>query len=298
MAGNAVSRQNVSRQAGSLRSAGEVPEDASTLERTHQPYLPSGVLDYHEEVLRGGCSSLVYSFLTGPEAARSFAVPDGCVDLSFGIGPSDIVAVIGGTVSSVRSWTFAEERSWVGCRFRSGEALLPSGMAPEDLVDADIVLGKDASEGKLGELLFAAPDQASRMKVLEEAVASWGAETLMPAAKPGSSKVRELERFARHEILKSAGCAPISSVAAAAEVSPHYLRKAFAEVHGSSPKLYARFVRFQRAMELISGTKNAEGAPGIALSCGYADQSHLVHEFDEFAGMTPGQFRLTVSPAA
>ncbi len=154
MAGNAVCRQNVSRQAGSLRSAGEVPEDASALERTHQPYLPSGVLDYHEEVLHGGSASLVYSFLTGPEAARSFAVPDGCVDLSFGIGSSDIVAVIGGTVSSARTWAFTEGRSWVGCRFRSGEAPLPKGLSPEDLVDADIVLDKDVSEGRLADLLF------------------------------------------------------------------------------------------------------------------------------------------------
>ena len=57
-------------------------------------------------------------------------------------------------------------------------------------------------------------------------------------------------------------------------------------------------MRFQRAMELISGGKDIQNAPEIALACGYADQSHLVHEFNEFAGMTPGQFRLTVSPAA
>ena len=29
----------------------------------------------------------------------------------------------------------------------------------------------------------------------------------------------------------------------------------------------------------------------LALSCGYSDQSHLVHEFDELAGMAPGKLR-------
>ncbi|MGN0072082.1 MAG: helix-turn-helix domain-containing protein [Atopobiaceae bacterium] len=298
MAGSALCVQVVSRQARSRKAGSWSPEDASALERMHQPYLPLGVFDYHEQKLAQGSASLAYSFSTGSSAARSWAVPDGCVDLSFGIGPSDIVAVIGGTVSSARNWSFMEGRSWVGCRFRSGEALLPKDLSPEDLVDADIVLGREASEGKLGELLFEAPDQAARRQVLAEAISAWELEGAGSVAKPGTSKVRALERFAREEILRSGGCAPISSVAAAAGVSPHYLRKAFAEVHGFSPKLYARFVRFQRAMELVSGTKDQEGTPEIALSCGYADQSHLVHEFNEFAGMTPGQFRSLVKTAA
>ena len=186
----------------------------------------------------------------------------------------------------------------MGCRFRLGEAPLPKGLSPEDLVDADIVLGKDVSEGRFADLLFEAPEQKARMQVLASAIVTWEQDESIPAAKPGTSKVRELERFARHEILRTGGSAPISSVAAAAGVSSHYLRKAFAEVHGFSPKLYARFVRFQRAMELISGERDIQNAPEIVLACGYADQSHLVHEFNEFAGMTPGQFRLTVSPAA
>ncbi|MGN0076105.1 MAG: helix-turn-helix domain-containing protein [Parafannyhessea sp.] len=272
--------------------------DAQTPERADQPYLPLGVLDYEERVPEGGSAALVYAFCTGREAVNPWAVPDGCVDLSFGIGPSDVVVTIGGTVSSARAWSFSEGRSWVGCRFRSGEALLPHGLAPEDLVDADVALDRDITEGPLATRLFEADDQEERMRLLECELRSWQREDGAPVGMPGSEHVRAVERVARQEIQRTGGRATVASVAQEAGVSPRYLRRAFAEVHGFSPKLYARFVRFQHAMSLIAHPREGASASEIALACGYNDQSHLVHEFDDFAGMTPGQFRSLVGATA
>lgn len=274
--------------------------EAEAPERADQPYLPLGVTNYEEHVPKGGCASLVYSFSTGVDAVSPWAVPDGCVDLSFGIGPSDVVVTIGGTVSSARAWSFSEGRSWVGCRFRSGEALLPCGLAPEDLVDADVALDRDVTEGLLATQLFEAEDQEERMSLLEDELRSWqlGGAAPAPARMPGSARTRSLERAARREIQRTGGRATVSSVAQAVGVSPRYLRRAFAEVHGFSPKLYARFVRFQHALSLVSHAHGTQSATDIALACGYNDQSHLVHEFDDFAGMTPGQFRSLVGATA
>ena len=51
-----------------------------------------------------------YSFLEEPKAQPLNAVPDGCVDLLFGIGEKDVRCYIGGTVLKMKYWPFDENR--------------------------------------------------------------------------------------------------------------------------------------------------------------------------------------------
>ena len=72
MAGSARRVCGVSSGTGAAKQETEgTQEDGPALERTHQPYLPLGVLDYHEQKLAGSSASLVYAFSTGSEAAHS-----------------------------------------------------------------------------------------------------------------------------------------------------------------------------------------------------------------------------------
>ena len=261
-----------------------------------QPYLPLKVEGYTEKHLRSSSVELVYAFRSSGEGVCPFAVPDGCVDLAFGIGPSDVLVTMGGTVLSAKGWDFAGAREWVGCRFHPGEAILPEGVSPQDLIDRDIVLDEGILDGRMAEELFQAPSQLARMEILTDAVIE-GTISLPQGSRPGSRSERELERFTRRRILASGGCTPISSIADEAGVSAHYLRRSFMDIHGFTPKQFSRFVRFQRAMELIAHVQDASQAHALAAACGYADQSHLVHEFNEFAGKTPGKFRQLVRVA-
>lgn len=68
---------------------------------------------------------------------------------------------------------------------------------------------------------------------------------------------------------------------------------------GLSPKQYARITRFRTLLRALNGPTDMElkGAPlppqdwaRLALDHGYADQSHLTHEFRAMAGMTPGAY--------
>lgn len=59
---------------------------------------------------------------------------------------------------------------------------------------------------------------------------------------------------------------------------------------GLAPKVYCRVLRFQRAVEQLSGTgRRPLGA--IAFAAGYSDQPHLTREFRAFAGLSPGEYR-------
>lgn len=295
----------------STHGAAEAALDSFGARGAHQPYLPMRVESYVERRLGRGSALLVYSFRSHGLGARSWAVPDGCVDLSFGFGTSDVVVTVGGTVLGAKSWDFFGEREWVGCRFRPGEALLPKGLAPSDVVNTDLVLDRaDYGEG-LVEELASSGDQQSRMDILARTLESDPCEGAngcqngfdgVPTrsaslVKAGSRSIREVERFARRRILESGGTVSVSTLADEAGVSARYLRNAFSQVHGISPKQFSRFVRFQHAMELIAQSESSTQAQSLALACGYSDQSHLVHEFNEFAGMTPGRFRALVCGA-
>jgi transcriptional regulator GlxA family with amidase domain len=78
----------------------------------------------------------------------------------------------------------------------------------------------------------------------------------------------------------------IDDLAAGVGTSVRTLERAFDETVGVSPKTLARIVRFRRALVLLDAPRRASFA-AIALDCGYADQSHLVRDFRDFAGGPP-----------
>jgi len=66
---------------------------------------------------------------------------------------------------------------------------------------------------------------------------------------------------------------------------------------GCTPKLTSRILRFQMAVRTIHQSKNRDWA-GLAQELGYYDQPHMIHEFQDFAGLTPADYasQLTIYP--
>jgi AraC-like DNA-binding protein len=60
---------------------------------------------------------------------------------------------------------------------------------------------------------------------------------------------------------------------------------------GLTPKVFSRIQRFQRARVLAEKLETPHWAE-LALNCGYFDQSHLINDFQEFSGSTPGTYSL------
>lgn len=70
-------------------------------------------------------------------------------------------------------------------------------------------------------------------------------------------------------------------------VSVRQLERQFNERIGMPPKLYFRLERFARAWNLREKHPDIAWS-AIAHQCGYADQMHMIRDFKEFAGLTPG----------
>src|SRR5205085_11957140 len=57
----------------------------------------------------------------------------------------------------------------------------------------------------------------------------------------------------------------------------------FSRVVGLPPKVFSRIQRFQAALRNV----NCRNLADLAVSSGYYDQAHLIHEFNRVAGMSP-----------
>jgi AraC-like DNA-binding protein len=86
------------------------------------------------------------------------------------------------------------------------------------------------------------------------------------------------------------GRVPIAALADSAGLSTRQLERLFHEHVGLGPKVFARLVRFQRALGLVRANGRASLA-AVAARAGYFDQAHLVRDFRRFAGAPPSAFR-------
>ncbi len=81
----------------------------------------------------------------------------------------------------------------------------------------------------------------------------------------------------------------ISEVTAHLGLSPKRFISLFEEAVGLTPKVFCRLLRFQEALR-----RTHKGQPirwaDLALSCGYFDQAHFIHDFQAFAGMSPSVY--------
>jgi AraC-like DNA-binding protein len=58
---------------------------------------------------------------------------------------------------------------------------------------------------------------------------------------------------------------------------------------GLTPKVFCRILRFQRVLRRVDTGRDVDWTD-VALSCGYYDQAHFIHDFQVFAGMTPTMY--------
>src|SRR5262245_13052130 len=81
----------------------------------------------------------------------------------------------------------------------------------------------------------------------------------------------------------------ISELADYCEVSVRQLERGFRHVIGTSPKVFARILRFQQAQRRLMFDPEAD-LTSLAYECGYFDQAHFIKDFKAFAGQTPTEY--------
>ena len=155
---------------------------------------------------------------------------------------------------------------------------VPMDALANRVVDLDDLLGADTP--RLIDRLCEARTWSQRFDILDEAILG----RVLSARAPNPLVVR-----AAHVLRASRGAASIARLARDLECSQRHLIATFREHVGVTPKTYARIVRFDHAVKRLRQADGLRWAE-IADASGYYDQAHLIRDFHEFAGQTPGQF--------
>lgn len=249
-----------------------------------QPYMAMYAQNYHSLIQKSYGISHFYEFTIDEMKNQIQAVPDGSVDLLFEIGSQKIRTYIGGTVLKAKQWPFMIGERYFGIRFQPGRCVLPEGLKIQQIIDCDLEIDGNSFGSRLPELI-------AEKNTLQECASVFLKNYLQKNQKDAEEKYKvSLEGYIQKRICESRGNISIRELAEETGYTECYIRRVFKKIHGISPKVFARFVRFQNLLKQMEHFAEINQMEEMALSCGYYDQSHMIKDFKCFAGMTPESY--------
>lgn len=220
-------------------------------------------------------------------ASTHRVLPDNCVDILWQDGGQPGFAV--GMMSRAIVVASAKPVLTLAVRFKPGVAsaflAAPLHALTDQRADIDLLWGRSDADRLADALWTGDLSDRARLAIIErELLRRLGAA-------PGEALVRR----ALQALDASDGTLRIEQLATQLGVSRQHIAARFRDQVGLSPKLYARICRFRRATAALNAIPAPDWAQ-LALDCGYFDQSHLIHDFQEFAGSAPESFHFSNRP--
>jgi transcriptional regulator GlxA family with amidase domain len=111
------------------------------------------------------------------------------------------------------------------------------------------------------------------------------ADSFLTALRPATESVSAIVRTAR-VMIGNKGSVRISELAHQTGLGPRQFERRFNREIGISPKLYARIIRFEAALQRRAAWPTTPWTD-IAHDLGYHDQMHMVHDFTRLSGASP-----------
>ena len=181
-----------------------------------------------------------------------------------------------------------EQTSVIGVHFKPGGIFpflnLPADELHNQHVGLDDLWDPVVADALRTQLLeTATPDD--KFRVLENALL---ARIRQPATHPAVA-------FALRYFHDIPHLAKMADVTAKIGFSQRTFIRRFSEEVGLTPKAFCRVRRFQRVLKLVHNARDVDWTE-VALSCGYFDQAHFIHDFRAFSGINPTAYILHKTP--
>ena len=96
--------------------------------------------------------------------------------------------------------------------------------------------------------------------------------------------------YAVSAIARSKGNVALKGLQIELRLSERSFERKFKEYIGISPKLFSRICRFQASLKQLRNNDFSK-LSDVAFENEYADQSHFIRAFKEFAGFSPFQYQ-------
>nr|WP_293836733.1 helix-turn-helix domain-containing protein [uncultured Arsenicibacter sp.] len=165
--------------------------------------------------------------------------------------------------------------------FRPGALFRLLGMplyhVTDTAADLETIIGRGIRE--LNEQLPEAADYAAMVRIIDA--------FLLKKAAGCRYDLLPIDKIAQ-QMLHVSAYHQLDRFAAGACLSIRQFERKFRERVGVSPKLFTRIARFSHAYQLRTNQPDRSWTD-IAYACHYYDPTHLVKDFQQFAGTSPGQ---------
>jgi AraC-like DNA-binding protein len=223
---------------------------------------------------------------TADTMAPHRVLPDGCADLLFdleasrrtGGAPTGLI----GPMSGAQVFGLHGAIDLLGVRFRPGAIAVVSGIPAERVLDAIAPLSELPKSLRINVAELAdLATSAGRIELLAAACRF----RLSGADAPDSAVGFALGRWARAERPQFP---KVSVLTRDLGLSERAFERRFLTQVGFTPVRYRRLARFRSVLRLHAAGLRDWAA--LAATTGFSDQSHLVRDFREFAGLTPTEW--------
>jgi AraC-like DNA-binding protein len=215
----------------------------------------------------------------GGAVSSTRVLPDGCVDLIFDLAPGFETAFWVGTMTRTVVVETSRPRHLLGVRFHPGGAKGLLDLPLKELTDqrASFQSVTPFVEEVLERLLGS---EAPASDIVEH----WLVRTLVPDNK--FEIIQSVSRRAR----QAKGNVRVGEIAASLGLSSQYLNRVMNDGVGVDLKTFCRIVRMRACTDSLRAGEAGVDWSAVAVDFGFYDQSHLIHEFNDLVGLSPGQF--------
>ena len=193
-------------------------------------------------------------------------------------------AVFSGTYSRSFICNALQHESIMGVHFKPGGAFPFLNTNASELANTHASLADlwGSAGHELRERLCAAATPQQRFRIMEKVLRN----------RLHGETTRQVQmKFALNMFAMGGNGVLVRDVARELGLPQRQFIELFSSHVGLTPKVFGRILRFQRARVLAEKFQTPQWAE-LALSCGYFDQSHLINDFQEFSGSTPGTYFL------
>ncbi|MGN0728708.1 helix-turn-helix domain-containing protein [Treponema sp.] len=249
---------------------------------TMQSYLVFKTEKFYQRVICDKGISHFYSFsIPDKQDEKITLMPDGCSNILFEYSPNNMKSYFIGNIDACTDFQLRKNADYFGIRFEPGENPFLFRQEAKDLVSQKIPLGDFGIMENLEEKMSGQKTFTTRMCTFMEEYLNFLKQTKKGHCQLFVQMVRLVVR--KNGIIK------ISELEKLSGYSNRYINLLFETNLGCSAKQFCSMVKMHSVLHFLNyGGK--ESFANFSNRYDFYDQSHFVHSFKIFTGMTPSQY--------
>lgn len=238
--------------------------------------------EIHAQPSVAGVIETFWSLRPGSDRSLSYRLfPDGCADIVIDQRGGIFVS---GVTTEPGFWHVDRDCFLLGARLQPGAVQCVLGVSGKELRDRVIPLEsiQGSSVRNWPDQVLSSGDLSEKVDVLTKLIAD---RCFRPIS--SNSLVVNSVRLLHNAVA-------VHAIAGKLGISERHFRRIFEREVGVGPRRFARMIRFQKVLDFLRAGRSVTWAE-LAQMQGYADQSHLSREIQQFSGLTPRGLRLAVT---